>query len=161
VHSSAAIGVAAGLNSLGVVTGTLCFGWLVGPRLPVSGQLALAAALTGLGFVGMGFADSYAALTAAAIANGFGAGLLLPTAVSWNLRDLPFAHRGFGVGAFQSCQFFGMFANPFVVVSLERSLGTRAAAVVVVGLALIAAAFGALIVSVRGRRAAQSAARLG
>jgi MFS family permease len=158
VHSSAAIGVAAGLNSLGVVSGTLCFGWVVGPRLPVSAQLALAVALTGLGFVAMGLATGYATLTAAAIVNGFGAGLLLPTSVSWNLRDLPFAHRGFGVGAYQSCQFFGMFANPFVVVSLERSLGTRAAAVLVVGTALLAAALAALIVSLRSRRAAHSPA---
>ena len=151
VHSSAAIGIAAGLNSLGVVTGTLCFGWVIGPRLPVAGQLALAVALTGLGFIGMGLATGYGALTAAAMVNGVGAGLLLPTAVSWNLRDLPFSHRGFGVGAYQSCQFFGMFANPFVVVSLERSLGTRAAAVVMVGGAMLVAAVVALIVSLRSR----------
>jgi MFS family permease len=158
VHSSAAIGLAAGLNSLGVVSGTLCFGWLIGPRLPVVGQLALAVALTGLGFVAMGLATGYASLTAAAIVNGFGAGLLLPASVSWNLRDLPFAHRGFGVGAYQSCQFFGMFANPFVVVSLERSLGTRAAAVLAVGAALLVAALAALVVSLRSRRAVHSPA---
>ena len=149
VHSPAAIGVAFGLNSLGVIAGTLCFGWITSRYLRVPEQLALAAGLAGLGFVGLAVASSYATLTAAAVVNGLGCGLLLPTAVTWNMRELPFAHRGLGVGAFQSSLFFGMFLNPVLVVSLDRALGSRALAVGVVGLALIGLAVVAALVGAR------------
>lgn len=157
VHSSQSVGLAQALNSLGVVLGTLAFGWIVARRLRVPAQLSLAVAVTGLGFVGMGLATSYWSLTGAVIVNGFGAGLLLPTAVTWNMRELPFARRGFGVGAFQSSLFFGMFLNPVLIVSLEKPLGSRAAGVGCVGVALVAAAVVALVVAVRGRREAVTA----
>jgi MFS family permease len=150
IRSSAAIGIAYGLNSLGVVTGTLCFGWVIAGRLLVPGQLALAALLTAAGFIGMALAASYATLTAAAVLNGFGAGLLLPTAVTWNMRELPFSRRGLGVGAFQSSLYLGMFANPLLVVSLERALGGRSAAVGVVGAGLALAAVAAFLIALRG-----------
>jgi MFS family permease len=150
-HSTAAIGLAYGLNSLGVVAGTLCFGWIIAHRLTVPGQLALAALVTAAGFAGMALAGSYATLTAAAVLNGLGSGLLLPTAVTWNMRELPFSRRGLGVGAFQSSLFLGMFANPILVVSLERMLGTRAAAVGAVGAGLAATGVVALVVAIRNR----------
>ena len=153
-RASEHIGLAYGLNSLGVMAGTVCFGWIVAGRLGVAAQLALAIALTGLGFIGMGLATSYAALTAAAVVNGFGSGLLLPTAVTWNMRELPFERRGLGVGAFQSSLFFGMFLNPILVVSLAGSAGTRAGAVEAIGMALLAAAAVALGFSRRARTGA-------
>ncbi len=149
VQSSSAIGLAYGLNSLGVIAGTLVFGWIVVKRFSVPGQLALAATLVAAGFLGMSIAHSYAALTAAAVLNGFGSGLLLPTAVTWNMRELPFAHRGLGVGAFQSALFFGMFLNPFMVVGLDHLTGGRANAIGVVGLATLVAAVAAIIWSMR------------
>lgn len=158
VSSSAAIGAAYGLNSLGVVCGTLCFGWVVAGRLRVPAQLALASGIMAAGFFGMSLAGSYGMLTVAAVVNGFGAGLLLPTAVTWNMRTLPFSRRGLGVGAFQSCQFLGMFVNPILVVALEHALGTRAQAVGIVGAGLMALAAVALCVSLRGRRHALQAA---
>jgi MFS family permease len=144
------IGMAYGLDSLGVVAGTLFFGWIVAGRLGVPAQLGLAIALTGLGFVGMGLATSFAALTAAAMLNGFGSGILLPAAVTWNMRELPFERRGLGVGAFQSSLFFGMFLNPILVVSLAGTLGTRAAAVEAVGFGLLVAAAAAFAFARRG-----------
>jgi MFS family permease len=106
----------------------------------------------------MSLANSYGLLTMAASVNGFGAGLLLPTAVTWNMRILPFSRRCFGVGAFQSCMFLGMFANPLLVVSLEHSTGTRAAAVGIVGAGLMALAVVAAMVSLRWHRQALEAA---
>lgn len=151
-HSSGAIGIAYGLNSLGVVAGTICFGWIIAGRLEVPAQLALAVAITGLGFLGMAFATSYVELAAAAVANGLGAGLLLPTAVTWNMRELPFSRRGVGVGAFQSSLFFGMFVSPVLVVTLEKALGTRALGVGLVGAALLVAAVAAATVALKGRQ---------
>ena len=147
VSSTAAIGIAYGLNSIGVIAGTLVFGWLLAGRLSVPAQLATAALLTAAGFGGMALADSYASLTVAAMLNGFGAGLLLPTVVTWNMRGLPFEHRGLGVGAFQSCLFLGMFLNPILVVSLEHRLGTRAAAIGVIAVGVAAAGALALLVA--------------
>ena len=154
IHSSAQIGIAYGLSSLGVVAGTLSFGWIVGPRVrSIALQLALATALTAVGFVGMALAGDYVSLTSTAVLNGVGAGLLLPTVVTWNMRELPFSHRGVGVGAFQSSLFLGMFVNPILIVALEKGVGTRAVAVGIVGIALLGAAAVALVIGARATRA--------
>ncbi|MBS0399876.1 MAG: MFS transporter [Proteobacteria bacterium] len=145
VSSPAKIGIAYALNSAGVVSGTLLFGWVIATRLRVAAQLAVALALTGGGFLLMNGAASYPALTFAAVINGLGAGLLLPTVVTWNMRELPAVRRGFGTGAFQSAQFLGMFVNPVVVVGLQAQVGSRALAVSIVGAVLVAGALIALI----------------
>jgi len=103
----------------------------------VTAQIALSMAITALGFIMMNGAGSYLSLTIAAMVNGLGAGLLLPTMVTWNMRELPFARRGLGTGAFQSALFFGMFVNPVLVVGLQNQLGSRAIAVAAVGAALL------------------------
>lgn len=154
VHSPAQVGAAYGLNSLGVIAGTLVFGWGIAPRLPVARQLALGCLMSGMGFWLMRSADHYGALAVAGVVNGFGAGLLLPTMVTWCMRVLPFARRGLGTGAFQSCLFLGMFINPVLVVSLERLHGgSRAAGIGAIGMALMALAVVALLASARTRKA--------
>jgi MFS family permease len=140
VHSSSSIGLAYALNSTAVVLGTLCFGWLMAPRLRVATQLAVYLSITAAGCLLMKGADSYWTLTLSAMLNGFGAGLMLPTLVTWNMRTLPFAQRGLGTGAFQSCLFLGMFLDPPLIVALDKLLGSRAAAVGAAGGAILAAA---------------------
>ena len=137
VRSSAQIGLSYAFNSLGVVGGTLAFGWLIAPRLRVSHQVALCFAVTALGCVLLGVSTSYVQLTLAAIVKGFGAGLMLPTLVTWTMRELPFEKRGLGTGAFQSAFFLGMFLNPLVVVRLANILNNRATAVGVMGAAML------------------------
>ncbi len=158
VTSPGKIGIAYALNSVGVVSGTLLFGWIIAPRLRVSAQIALAFALTGLGFVMMNGASTYASLTLAAVVNGLGAGLLLPTMVTWNMRVLPCARRGLGTGAYQSAQFLGMFVNPLLVVGLQGQVGSRALAVSIVGGALLAGAALAIISNINVRSRLGSAA---
>ncbi len=137
VKSPQQIGVAYGLNSLGVISGTLVFGWIMAPRLPVALQLTAGCFVAGLGFVLMRPAASFGALAVAGVLNGFGAGILLPTMVTWCMRILPFRRRGVGTGAFQSCLFLGMFSNPLLVVSLEKVFGgSRAAGVAAIGVTL-------------------------
>lgn len=146
VKSSAQIGIVYALNSVGVVLGTVSFGWLVAPRLRVSAQLVLCFAVTAGGCLMLQAATTYLLLTLAAIVNGYGTGLMLPTLVTWNMRELPFRKRGLGTGAFQSSLFLGMFLNPIVVVGLDSWLGSRAAAIGAVGTAIFAAAgFGVAI----------------
>jgi MFS family permease len=140
ITSPAQVGAAYGLNSVGVVAGTLLFGWVVAPRLTVPWQLATSVAVAAVGFVLMKYAGSYNALAVAGIVNGVGAGLLLPTMVTWTMRVLPFSRRGFGTGAFQSCLFLGMFVNPILIVALEKALASsRAVAIGDFGIVLLAA----------------------
>jgi MFS family permease len=149
VQSPAQIGMAYGLNSLGVIAGTLLFGWVLARRLTVPLLLGVAGAIAAAGFLLMKSADTYAALAGAGMLNGVGCGILLPTMVTWTMRSLPLAKRGLGNGAYQSALFLGMFVNPVVVVALQGPGGSRAAAVATVGgvlgvLALIALAVGGL-----------------
>lgn len=154
VQSPSQIGLAYGLNSLGVIAGTLLFGWGLAARLQVAWQLALAALVAGLGFVLMQGAAGYGALTLAGFVNGLGAGILLPTMVTWNMRDLPVSRRGLGTGAFQSCLFLGMFVNPLLVVGLEKQLAVpRAQAVALLGWTLLALAVAAALAGLRRRGA--------
>jgi len=150
VQSPAQIGMAYGINSLGVIGGTLLFGWVLAQKLKVAFQLAAGCLMAGLGFYLMQSAADYSALTTAGFVNGLGAGILLPTMVTWNMRDLPISRRGMGTGAFQSCLFFGMFVNPLLVVGLEKHLGgARALAIglegqVLIGLGVLAGLAGVL-----------------
>ena len=150
VKSPSQIGMAYGINSLGVISGTLLFGWVLAARLKVGYQLACGAAIAGIGFLMMKQATDYGALTVAGFVNGCGAGILLPTMVTWNMRELPLSRRGVGTGAFQSCLFFGMFVNPILVVGLEKFLASpRSHAIgiegyIVLGLALFALVGGVL-----------------
>jgi len=144
VQSPAQIGMAYGINSLGVISGTLLFGWVLAQKLKVPFQLTLGCLVAGTGFFMMQSAGDYTALTTAGFVNGLGAGILLPTMVTWTMRDLPISRRGMGTGAFQSCLFFGMFVNPILIVWLEKHLGgARALAIglegqVLVGLGVLA-----------------------
>lgn len=147
VQSPAQIGMAYGVNSLGVIAGTLLFGWVLAARLKVAFQLALGALIAGTGFFLMKGAADYTALTTAGFVNGLGCGILLPAMVTWNMRDLPISRRGMGTGAFQSCLFFGMFINPVLLVWLEKQQGgVRAQAVGLEGLVLLALGVVALAV---------------
>jgi MFS family permease len=155
VKSPAQIGMAYAVNSLGVICGTLLFGWGIGARLKVPFQLALGALIAGAGFLMMQQAQDYALLTSAGLVNGLGCGILLPAMVTWNMRELPLSRRGMGTGAYQSCQFFGMFINPVLIVALEKELGgARVQAIGLEGLVLTGLGVLALVVGLlhKGRR---------
>lgn len=122
IQSPAEIGLAYAVNSLGVIAGTLLFGWVLVRRIGVAPQLAIGCLIAGAGFVGMGQAQHFGGLTLAGFVNGLGTGIALPAMVTWNVRELPLSRRGMGVGAFQSCFNLGMFLNPLLIVGLEKNL---------------------------------------
>lgn len=147
VRSSAQIGIGFGINSLGVIGGTLLFGWVLAGQLRVELQLALGAAVAGLGLLIMNASADQAALTAGGLVNGLGMGILLPTLVTWNMRELPMSRRGLGIGAFQSSLFTGMFVSPILIVGIENLLAvSRAQAVGMVGMVLAMLAVAALAI---------------
>ena len=153
VQSPSQIGMAYGINSLGIISGTLLFGWVLATRLPVAYQLAVGVTITGLGFVMMMVAGDYTALTIAGFVNGLGIGIVLPTMVTWNVRVLPLSRRGMGVGAFQSCFTLGLFVNPIIIVGLEKLLAvSRANVAGLVGWVMLALAAFALVAGLMTRR---------
>jgi MFS family permease len=140
------------LNSAGVMLGTFVFGWVLVGRVGVALQLFISTAIAAAGFWLMGHAATPGALTAGAIVNGLGSGLLLPAMVTWNMRSLPFAKRGFGTGAFQSALMLGMSVSSLIVVSLGNAAGSRAVAVSQVAVACALAAVLALVCRLAGKR---------
>lgn len=153
VQSPSQIGMAYGVNSLGVIVGTLLFGWVLATRLTVAYQLATGVTIAGLGFIMMKLATDYTALTIAGFVNGLGIGIVLPAMVTWNVRILPLSRRGMGVGAFQSCFTIGLFVNPIIIVGLEKLLAvSRANVVGLVGWVLLGLAVVALLAGVAKRR---------
>lgn len=123
------IGMAYAANSLGVIIGTLLFGWVIVQRFRVAAQMVIGSAVLGLGFLLMAAARDYNAMVLGGFVNGLGCGIVMPLVVTWNVRELPFAKRGFGLGAFFSMNFLGNFFNPLVVMPVVAVLGTRAAVV--------------------------------
>jgi multidrug transporter EmrE-like cation transporter len=150
-HAPNEIGMAYAMNSLGVIVGTATFGWALVNRFNVLQQLLIGTVLCGIGFITMGSAHDYASLTLGAAINGVGCGVVLPTVISWGLRSLPFARRGFGTGAFTASQFIGYFCSPLIVMPLVGYWGSRFAVVEGWGFALIALAAVALVGSLRTR----------
>lgn len=140
------IGTGYTLNSFAVMAATFVFGWVLVGRVSVSMQLFLSCLIAGIGFVMMGKAGDGMAMTIGAIVNGFGCGLLLPTTVTWNMRSLPFAKRGFGTGAFMSAQTLGMAISPAIVVYMGKVYGSMASGVGQLGLITIALGVVALVI---------------
>ncbi|MGI4855577.1 MAG: MFS transporter [Janthinobacterium lividum] len=145
VHASNQIGMSYAMNSLGVILGTLSFGWLLVGRFKVLHQLLIGTVVCGLGFVLMGGAHDYTSMTLGAAVNGFGCGLVLPAATGWALRTLPVARRAIGIGAFMASQFLGYFCNPLIVMPMVAHMGSRLPVVNLWGILLIVVAVVVLI----------------
>ena len=52
-----------------------------------------------------------------------GFGMLLPTMLTWVLKELPENVRGRGTGLWTGCFFLGQFAAPIVVTALQSQMG--------------------------------------
>src|SRR5215210_1766138 len=150
VESTATIGAASAIASLGTAVGAFLFGRLakLGPAVLVP----LAFALSGVGILGLGLASALPVVIASAVVTGFGNGLLLPSLLTWALSALGFEQRGRGTGVWTSALFIGQFVCPLVVLALTGVIGTLGSALVVLGVISLAAAAG-----VRALRPTQAA----
>jgi MFS family permease len=95
--------------SMFVPLGTLCFWWL-SPRLSLKAMFVIEFALMAAGFILMSILKSPWAFTFAAGLDQIGAGMLLPTLLTWAVARLPFAVRGRGTGLWTATFSLGQFA---------------------------------------------------
>jgi len=149
VESTATIGLASAIGSLGTAAGAFLFGRLarLGPAVTVTAAFAFSA----VGLLGLALATAVPAVVAAAVVTGFGNGLLLPSLLTWSLGALPFAQRGRVTGVWTSAVFLGQFVCPLVVLGLSGALGGLDAALIV--LAVVAGAGAAWVRLARPRPA--------
>jgi MFS family permease len=149
VTSTAVIGLASAIGSLGTAAGALSFGRLArrGPGLTVP----LAFALSGLGLIGLGLASSVGVVVAFAVITGLGNGFLLPSLLTWSLGSLTFEQRGRATGVWTSALFIGQFICPLVVLALSGAISGLTSALLVLGAVAVIAAAAVLITVPRHR----------
>jgi MFS family permease len=137
VESTAVIGAASAIASVGTAVGGILFGRLArrGPAVLVP----LAFALSG---VGLGLSSAVPAVIAFAVVTGFGNGLILPSLLTWALGSLGFEQRGRGTGIWTSAFFIGQFVCPLVVLALSGAVGGLGTALAVLGAVSLVAAAG-------------------
>ena len=119
---------------------------------PVTTMLAAAFGLIGVGLGLIGWVVNDLVFTAAAFIGLFGAGLLLPTLLTWTMRSLPFGQRGKGTAVFQSAFAAGQFGSSMIVPFVAGRLsGSISAAFAVLGAFAMTAAVVAALAGARSR----------
>jgi len=125
VSSSVQTGMLLSLASLGVPVGAITFS-LVKKHVNVSTLLLIEFSLLAVGFYGMAQASHPGTFIPPAIINQFGAGLLLPTLLTWVMQPLAFAVRGRGTGIWQStfagAQFLSTLSFSFVLARVGGNI---------------------------------------
>ena len=138
VASPAIIGVTGAGVNFGHVIGSFTFHRLKswsGPAL-----LAVGFGIATAGYLGIGLSENFPTRAVAAMIGSVGAGMLLPTLLSWILRELPAPVRGRGTGLWAGTFFLGQFIAPIVAVALSGQLGGKLINVILLYSVLAAAA---------------------
>ncbi|MFT4077592.1 MAG: MFS transporter [Asticcacaulis sp.] len=115
------IGTLTAIASIAVPVGTFVF-WFVSKRLPIAVLLLVEFAIMGGAYVGMSkMTDPWQFVGFAALSQ-IGAGMILPTLLTWAMSRLSFENRGIGTGIWQSIFAFGQFATGIVFAYLSATL---------------------------------------
>jgi predicted MFS family arabinose efflux permease len=140
--SKFAAGLLAASYALGAILGSIVGGWLVG-RVGIR-----ATTMLGFGFVvaasaGLGFAGTIAALDAARVGQGVGAGLIWAGVLTWAVASAGPERRGRTIGDAIAAAVFGTLVGPLVgTVAIATT-----PAVTFSGVAVVTAVTGAYIVA--------------
>lgn len=113
-------GIGAGAN-IGVALGSLVFKRLKGATGPT--LISIGLLLAAIGYCGAAFSDTLVLTSISVIVACLGFGTLLPTMLTWVLKELPENVRGRGTGLWTGCFFLGQFAAPIVVAVLQKQMG--------------------------------------
>ena len=130
VVGAAAIGVTAGVASLGVPVGALLFRRT---KSDVATLLAGVLLLIGVGLFGIGLGGSVGTIGAAMFINQLGCGMMMPCLITWCLSKLSFEHRGQGSGLWTSAFFMGQFFSPLIMTGLADQGRGMATAFLIAG----------------------------
>ena len=127
------IGGIGAIFNIGVMLGTFLFMKLKktssGPKLLAIGMLFFT-----IGYGGMGLSGSFAMTVLFVLISSLGAGLLLPTMLTWVMSILPPNVRGRGTGFWTGMFFLGQFVAPLVAVALYKPVGGLSNVLLVYGI---------------------------
>ena len=147
-NDTAQIGLVAGVASLATAIGGFLFSRLANIK---PGQLLpVAFGLQAVGMLLIWVIPGLPGVIAGAVIASFGAGLLLPSLVTWVVAATHFEDRGRVTGWWTAAFFLGQFLTPILIGVLAGVTGSLTVAVGVVG---IAAAVVAVLVGLSLRRA--------
>ena len=132
LSSPAKIGLWQGVASLANPLGALTFGLVRSRALP---KVALCFLLLSLGFFVIALLPGWQSVVVGAVIANYGAGMILPTLITWAITALPAAQRGTGTGLWMAASFLGQFLSPLVVLGLRNLTGSLSHAILVYALA--------------------------
>jgi len=110
VDDPAKAGVMLSIASIGVPAGAICYRY-VNTRLSLRNLITLEFIVIAIGFLGMSQATVPEMLVTFGFINQFGAGMMLPTMLTWAVSGLNFMVRGRGTGMWQSTFAVGQFIS--------------------------------------------------
>jgi MFS family permease len=113
-------GIGAGAN-IGVALGSLLFRRFKGASGPT--LISIGLLLAAFGFCGAALSGTLALSSISVVVACLGFGLLLPTMLTWVLKELPENVRGRGTGLWTGCFFLGQFSAPILVAALQSQMG--------------------------------------
>lgn len=85
--------------------------------------LAIAFLLMGVGYIGIGLANSYGLVLLVLVPTGLGLGLLLPNLNVWTAAEVPNELRGRALGGLTTFFFLGQFLSPVVSQPVSTAVG--------------------------------------
>jgi MFS family permease len=149
-NDTAQIGLVAGVASLATAIGGFLFSRL--GKIRPGQLLPVAFGLQAVGMLLIWVLPGLPGVIAGAVIASFGAGLLLPSLVTWVVAATHFEDRGRVTGWWTASFFLGQFLTPILIGVLTGLTGSLTVAVGIVG---IAAGIVAVLVALRLRRAAR------
>lgn len=159
VKDPQSIGQITALPSLFILAGAGLFWWQGRRGVAVRWQIATALSLLGAGLLVMGLTHGWQGMILGMALQQTGAGMTIPTLIAWAQGQLPYAHRGRGMGIWTSTFFFGQFTSPLLVSAARVATGSMQGAFLTAGIISIAgAAVAALLMARRAAAPTQMSA---
>lgn len=119
-------------------------------------QIGVVLGLLGLGLGGMGMATTPMGMAGALLIQQTAAGMTVPTLIAWTQTKFDFTHRGVGMGLWTAAFFLGQSQSPRLVHMIDVQSGSMQGAFQMAGLAALAGAALALLLTLRNRAAANA-----
>lgn len=119
--SPAVIGGIGAAANIGVALGSIGFRRFKGASAPK--LISLGLGLATVGYLLASLSVSLMVTSAATVVACLGFGLLLPTMLTWMLKELPENVRGRGTGLWTGAFFLGQFSAPITIAAMEANLG--------------------------------------